>query len=118
MATGVVVDNPGVSGAVALQVIRETKGFVISVSEERILDAFKLLPREEGIFAEPTGALSVAGLKFALKKGLISSGQKVVCINSASGFKDLNAFKKLGQSKNQVISIIPDLKSIKKLLMV
>ena len=116
MATGCVVDNPGIDGAVALRVIKETEGFVISISEERILDAFKLLPSKEGIFAEPTGALSVAGLKFALEKGLISSGQKVACINSATGFKDLNAFKKLGQSKTQVISIPPSLELVKKIL--
>ena len=116
MATGVVVDNPGIAGEVALKAIRETGGFVISVPEDKILNTFKLLPLEEGIFAEPTGALSVAGLKLSLEKELISSGQKVVCINSATGFKDLNAFKKLGQSKTQVISIPPSLELVKKLL--
>jgi len=116
IATGCVVDNPGITGAVALQVIKETGGIVISVSEERILDAFKLLPCEEGIFAEPTGALSIAGLKFALEEGVISSGQKIVCINSASGFKDLNAFKKLEQSKTNVRSIQPNLSLVEKIL--
>jgi len=118
IATGVPVDNPGIAGAVALRAIKETKGFIISVSEERILNAFKLLPREEGIFAEPTGALSVAGLKFALEKELISRGKKVVCIISASGFKDLNAFKKLGRSKTQIRSIPPDIKLVEKILKV
>jgi len=89
IATGCVVDNPGIDGAVALRVIKEIEGFIISISKEKILDAFKLLPSKEGIFAEPTGDLSVAGLIFALEKGLISSGQKVVCINSAGGFKNL-----------------------------
>lgn len=107
IATGVPVDNPGIAGAVALRAIKETKGFVISVSEERILDAFKLLPMEECIFAEPTGALSVAGFKFALEKGLISSSQKVVCINSASGFKDLNAFKNLVKVKLKLEVSLP-----------
>ena len=114
IATGVVVDNPGSAGAAALKAIRETKGFITSVSEENILSTFKLLPSEEGIFAEPTGALSVAGLKTALKKGFISEGQKVVCVNSATGFKDLAAFKKLGQSKKQVRVISPDLSFVDK----
>jgi len=116
MATGTVVNDPGISGMAALRAIKETKGFIISVSEERILDAFKFLPKEEGIFAEPTGALSVAGFKYALEKGLIQRNQKVVCINSASGFKDLNAFKKLGQSKTQVASIPPSIESVEKIL--
>jgi len=116
IATGVPVDNPGIAGEVALRAIKETKGFIISVSEKRIFDTFKLLPQEEGIFAEPTGALSVAGLKFALEKGFISRGKKVVCINSASGFKDLNAFKKLSRSKTQIRNIPPDIKLVQKIL--
>jgi threonine synthase len=116
IATGVVTDNLGAAGTAALRAIRDTEGFTISVSEERIFDIFKLLPREEGIFAEPTGALSVAGLMLAYEKGLISEDKRIVCINSASGFKDLNAFRKLGQYKNQVSSIRPDIKLVKKLL--
>ena len=116
IAGGVVVDNPGIAGAVSLKAIRETNGFVISVSEDKILDSFKLLPREEGIFAEPTGALSFAGLKLSLEKGFISRGQKVVCINSASGFKDLNSFKKFDQSKSQVARIEPNLDSVEETL--
>jgi len=116
IATGVVTDNPGTAGTAALRAIRETKGFTISVSEERIINTFKLLPREEGIFAEPTGALSVAGLILAYEKGLISEGKKIVCINSASGFKDLDAFKRLGYAENQVSSILPDIKLVKKIL--
>lgn len=113
IASGVVVDNPGIAGSVALNAIRESGGFVISVSEERILDAFKLLPKEEGIFAEPTGALSVAGLKSCLEKKIVSEGQKVVCINSASGFKDLSAFKK---GRFQVKNITPDLDLVEEIL--
>lgn len=116
IATGVVTDNPGAAGAAALQTIRETNGFTISVSEERIIKTHKLLPIEEGIFAEPTGALSVAGLIVACEEGLISEEKKVVCINSASGFKDLDAFKRLGYARNQVNSILPDIKLVKKIL--
>ncbi|HBY56409.1 MAG TPA: hypothetical protein DEG96_00860 [Candidatus Atribacteria bacterium] len=109
MATGVVVDNPGIAGSVALNAIIETGGLVISVSEENILNSFKLLPKEEGIFAEPTGALSVAGLKSCLDKKIVLEGQKVVCINSASGFKDLSAFKKVKRSGFQVKNVPPNL---------
>jgi len=114
MATGVVVDNPGVSGDVALKAIRETSGLVISVSEEKIFETFQLLPREEGIFAEPTGALSIAGFKLASEKGIISERQKVVCINSATGFKDLNKFT--GINKNKVQKIKPDLDLVEEAL--
>jgi len=109
IATGVVVDNPGIAGEVALKGIIETGGFVISVPEEDILDAFRLLPLEEGVFAEPTGALSVAGLKISLERGLIARDKKIVCINSATGFKDLNAFKKLEKNTTQLRTIKPNI---------
>jgi len=112
MATGVVVDNPGIAGEAALKGILETGGFVISVPEESILDAFKYLPLKEGIFAEPTGALSFAGLKLAMEKGLVTKGEKVVCINSATGFKDLKAFKQLGINESQVRTIKPSLEYV------
>ncbi len=112
MATGVVVDNPGIAGEVALKGILETGGFVVSVPEENILESFKLLPLEEGIFAEPTGALSFAGLKLAMEKGLVKSGEKVVCIDSATGFKDLKAFKRLEVNESQVRTIKPSLEYV------
>nr|AGF93140.1 threonine synthase [uncultured organism] len=92
VATGAVTDNPGLSGDETLARVRETDGEMVSVGEERILDYWKSLPAREGIFAEPTGALSLAGLEVALEGGSIKSGEKVVCVNSASGFKDLSSF--------------------------
>jgi threonine synthase len=116
VATGVVTDNPGIAGTAALRAIRDTRGFTISVPEEKIIDTFKLLPREEGIFAEPTGALSIAGLTLACERGLVPEGRKAVCINTASGFKDLDAFKRLGYAGDQVSSILPDIKLVKEIL--
>lgn len=116
IATGTVVEDPGITGEVALKLIRETKGFTISVSEKNIFDTFRSLPKEEGIFSEPTGALSVAGFKIAIEKGLISKNQKVVCIISASGFKDLYAFKRHNKKENQIAKISPSIDLVEKKL--
>lgn len=58
------------------------------VSDEEILEAYKLLALKEGIFAEPASAASVAGmLKFA-KKDYFNPDSKIVCILTGHGLKD------------------------------
>ena len=68
---------------------RDTSGGVIeSVTDDEILDAYRLLASNEGIFCEPASAASVAGLRKAVRGGLNLSGQRVVCILTGNGLKD------------------------------
>jgi len=59
------------------------------VSDELILEAQRILARYEGIFVEPSGAASLAGLIKALNKGLIDRDDLVVIEATGTGFKDL-----------------------------
>ncbi|MBT3405646.1 threonine synthase [Candidatus Woesearchaeota archaeon] len=70
-----------VDGEKALKALRNTKGFAVSVTDKEIVGARKLLA-SEGIFAEPSGAVSYAG---ALKLGLKG---EVVCVLTGHGLKD------------------------------
>jgi len=115
VATGTVVDNPGIAGTVTLQAVRESGGWMIGVSEDKILEAWSLLPTEEGVFAEPTGALSVAGMMLAREYGKIKAGETVVCLNSASGFKDLSLFEAKASDSTQVFHLLPNLEAIAKI---
>jgi len=114
-ATGAVVDNPGIAGAVLLQAVRESEGWMIGVSEDKILETWSLLPTKEGVFAEPTGALSVAGMMLAREYGKIKARKKVVCINSASGFKDISLFEQKGSDSAKVFHVPPNLEAIAKI---
>ena len=58
------------------------------VSDDEILDAYRLLASKEGIFCEPASAASFAGLVKAIRGGLNLSGEKVVCICTGTGLKD------------------------------
>lgn len=46
------------------------------------------MAREEGVFSEPAGAVALAGVEQALRRGELPSDEHVVCLVSGSGFKD------------------------------
>jgi threonine synthase len=68
----------------------QTGGAYLTVGDDDILTAIADLGRV-GIFAEPAGATAYAGLKEALKLGMIGSNDPVVVLNTGSGLKDVKA---------------------------
>ena len=66
----------------------DSGGLIDSVTDEQIMDAYSLLAGQEGIFAEPASAASVAGLaKYAAAHPEIQD-RRVVCIITGNGLKD------------------------------
>lgn len=78
-------------GDAALTAMRETGGTAETVSDTEILEAQRLLASTEGIFAEPTGVASLAGLVKLIDKGLIKKDESVVVLITGNGLKDPNA---------------------------
>jgi len=111
IAGGIGLGNPGVTGKVALRRIKDTNGTIVQVEDNEILKILGRLPKEEGVFGGPTGVASVAGAIKLFNEKYIKEGEKVVCIISESGFKDLNLIEK---SSVKTIKVKPDLLSIKK----
>ena len=67
----------------------ESGGTIDMVSDDDILDAYKMMAREEGVFCEPASAAAVAGLVKHAKHGRLNlDGRKVVCVITGSGLKD------------------------------
>jgi threonine synthase len=69
----------------------ESGGAIQSVSDDEILEAYRLLASEEGIFCEPASAACVAGLlklsADSRQRSALAS-QTVVCIITGHGLKD------------------------------
>jgi len=99
-------------GELALRAIRDSGGSAISVSDVEMVRAAGVMARLEGIFAEPTGAASVAGLAKALEEGIISKKESVVALVTGTGLKEITSFGKLLQSPKTIGRDISDLKSI------
>ncbi|RLG02888.1 MAG: threonine synthase [Thaumarchaeota archaeon] len=87
VATAIRIGNP-VNWKRALRAVRETGGLVEVVTDEEILQAQRILASREGVFAEPAGAAPIALLFKAVKRGLIDSDSRVVCIATGHGLKD------------------------------
>ncbi|MEM9771743.1 MAG: threonine synthase [Cyanobacteria bacterium P01_D01_bin.73] len=85
IATAIRIGNPA-SYDKAIAVREASQGAFNSVTDEEILDAYKILAGEEGIFCEPASAASVAGL---LKvKDEVPANSKIVCVLTGNGLKD------------------------------
>ncbi|KPV63997.1 MAG: Threonine synthase [Candidatus Bathyarchaeota archaeon BA1] len=83
------------SGQRVLKLLKESNGMAEAVSDKELLDAQKLLAETEGIFAEPAGAASVAGLKKLLEKRVINKDEKIVCVVTGAGLKDVKSALKI-----------------------
>ncbi|MDJ0270890.1 MAG: threonine synthase [Aigarchaeota archaeon] len=75
-------------GDAAMQATRSSGGEGVAVSDEEIAEAMKLLASKEGIFAEPSGAAGLAGLKKLLDAGKIDKTETVVVLVTGSGLKE------------------------------
>jgi threonine synthase len=73
-----------------LQDLYESDGMAIAVSDEAILRAQKRLARQEGIFAAPEGAATLAALDELLKAGWLRPDERIVLFNTGSGLKYLD----------------------------
>lgn len=82
--------NMPADGLRALRAATETGGAYITVSDDAILHEIATLGKI-GIFSEPAGSASLAGLKVAIAEGRISKDDPVVIINTGSGLKDVKA---------------------------
>lgn len=78
-------------GAVALRAVRDSGGVAIAVSDDELLSAQRELAVTEGIFAEPSGAAAVAGLRRLLGDGTIGRTEVVVCLITGSGLRETGA---------------------------
>ncbi len=87
LATAIKIGNPA-SWKLAVKASKESKGFINSVTDDEILEAYKMLTMEEGIFAEPASAASLAGIIKSRKAGKIKKGDTVVSVLTGNGLKD------------------------------
>jgi threonine synthase len=86
-ATAIRIGNPA-SWQKAVAARDESGGVIDSVTDDEILNAYKLMASKEGVFGEPGSAASLAGLIKMVKQGMKFSGKKVVCIVTGNGLKD------------------------------
>jgi threonine synthase len=87
IATAIRIGNPA-SWASARAAADDSGGFIDSVTDDEILEAYRLLAQAEGVFAEPASCAAVAGLARMARDGRLQDGQCAVAVLTGNGLKD------------------------------
>lgn len=95
IATAIRIGNPA-SWQKAVAARDESGGFINSVTDDEIMNAYRLMATKEGIFGEPASGASLAGLINWTKKEDLSH-KRVVCIVTGTGLKDPDVAVKYAQ---------------------
>jgi threonine synthase len=72
----------------AQQAVEDSRGDIVALSDSAILDAWRLLAREEGLFCEPSSAAGLAALLAEPPRDA-----RVVCVITGHGLKDPDAVR-------------------------
>lgn len=91
---------------IILDIVRQSHGTAIAVSDEEIMAGVKELASNEGIFAAPEGGAALAAYQQLRKNGFLKASDRVVLFNTGSGYKYLDVFAKYWD----VEALAPELK--------
>jgi len=89
LADSISVDLPR-DGVRAVRAARETSGGYVTVTDDEIIRAIAALG-SAGVFAEPAGAASYAGLVKASASGEVGPEDPILVVNTGSGLKDVKS---------------------------
>lgn len=110
IATAIRIGNPA-SWKSAVAARDESGGLIDLVTDEEIIEAYKLLAGHTGVFVEPASAASIAGILKLNTAGYFKAhkGETIVCTVTGHGLKDPNtAIGNIGQP----VKIEADMKKI------
>lgn len=110
IALDLVMEKP-LYAKLALKSIIESKGTAVKVSDDEIFKAMEMLAKMEGIFAEPSAASTIAGVKKLLDEGKIDRSETIVCLITGAGLKDPASARKFIEKIKKLNKIIAGIES-------
>jgi threonine synthase len=114
LATAIRIGKPA-RGEQALQAAEESRGRIIAVNDEQILNMQKLLAALEGIWVEPASAAGLAGLAHEIANGNLDlQGKRVVAICTGHGLKDPEIITK---AMHKPLSVQPRLDALEEVVL-
>ena len=109
IASAIRIGNPA-SWQGALDARDGSYGIIDMVSDDEILEAYRVLASNEGIFCEPASAASFAGLVKLHRQGLDLKDKRGVCVFTGTGLKDPDLA--VSSVMAQTIEGDPDIESV------
>jgi threonine synthase len=85
-ASGLRVPKP-YGDRIMLNILRESEGIAVTVTDEQILGSILDWARNEGVFLSPEGAASTAAYDSLLRSGFVKASERVVLFNTGAGLK-------------------------------
>lgn len=110
IADSISVDIPR-DGLAAVRAVVESDGECVTVSDSEILQAIPEIAQAAGVFAEPAAAAGWACARKAAAGGLIRPDERVVCLITGNGLKDVGSARK---SVGEPIVVEPTLSAVEK----
>lgn len=83
VAAGVPLD-----GHIILKAVKDSGGFGVEVTDIETLKAQQSMAKNEGVFAEPSGALPIAAIKKLAEKNFFKPDDVIVAMITGNGLKD------------------------------
>lgn len=88
IATAIRIGNPA-RWRQAVEALDESGGIITAVSDDDILEAWRMLAQLEGVFVEPASATGLAALRQQIARGEIdATGKTAVIVLTGHGLKD------------------------------
>lgn len=112
LADSISVRTPS-NAYLARRAVLDSKGATVTVTDEEILSAQRLLASTTGVFAEPAASATVAGLCKAITEGSVDARESIVLLVTGHGLKDVDAALK---GVTIPFPVPPDLESARKFL--
>ncbi len=112
LADSIAVGHPR-NFAKGMRAVTESGGAFVAVSDEEILESITVLARKAGVFGEPAGVASVAGVKRAVAAGIIGRKESTALIMTGNGLKDIQSAIR---AADQAIAIQPRIEEVREVV--
>jgi threonine synthase len=84
---------------IILDILKKSGGTAVAVTDEEILDCVRRWASEEGVFAAPEGAASLAAYDRLIASGFLKPGDTCVLFNTGSGLKYIDVIAAAGKKR-------------------
>ena len=103
IATAIRIGNPA-SWDKAVNALKESNGQINAISDEKILEAYKMLASNEGIFSDPASCITLAGILYLKEKGVFKGGNGLK--DPTTSLSQIPAPQKIDATKESVMKLM------------
>jgi len=82
--------------------VRDSDGLFVAVSDDEIAEAMRACGSLAGVFAEPAAAAAIAGIRRAVRDGVIGGGEDALAVITGNGLKDIQGAQRVAGAPRDV----------------